>query len=245
MLYLTRLQGFNAGRGSLCDEAKALIARMTTQPNAERKYLINRTIMALKNAGVWSRLDAFYVTAAHDSQASLLNWTKNEAATNAGGLPFTADVGFVGNGSAVGITMPGTGAYAQTNHALGSYTTAYGGQSLANAAVVQIDGGTHINNWDSGAKIRTRSAGSTDVTPAAAMGHVALSRSNSGGYDVYANSALVAAPALAAGTFNINPALLVDCSNTVTLAAAHLGLSLTASQVAALNAALTSYIAGL
>jgi hypothetical protein len=55
-------------------EATALIARMTIAPNARRKRAIDTLIGALKTAGVWTKLDTFYVMAAHDAASARLNW---------------------------------------------------------------------------------------------------------------------------------------------------------------------------
>lgn len=55
-------------------ETTALCAKMTVQPTSARKQQYDQIILALKNAGIWTLLDLFYVTCSHDSQASLLNW---------------------------------------------------------------------------------------------------------------------------------------------------------------------------
>ena len=89
------------GGPSYLAEAKALFAAMTTQPTAARKTLINNTIVALKNAGIWSQLDVLYVLAAADSQAARINWktpgTFDAVAVNS--PTFEADRGFTGNGT--------------------------------------------------------------------------------------------------------------------------------------------------
>src|SRR5262245_5597796 len=55
-------------------ETTALLAAMTVQPNAARQTLINDLIYGLKNAGLWIKIDFFYVLAAHDSQAARIGW---------------------------------------------------------------------------------------------------------------------------------------------------------------------------
>ena len=83
-----------------CAEAKALFARMTTQPNIIRKRLINDLIVDLKAAGVWTGFDALYVLAAHDAQAARLNWVSTSYDLTLGDTPtFTTDRGYAGNGS--------------------------------------------------------------------------------------------------------------------------------------------------
>jgi len=81
-------------------ETTALLARMTTQPDDTRKELINTTIKALKDSGVWAKLDCFYMFSAHDAQTSLLNWIKNaHNCTGVSSPTFNADQGYTGNGS--------------------------------------------------------------------------------------------------------------------------------------------------
>jgi len=81
-------------------EATALFARMTTQPTATRKGLINTLISDLKSAGVWSKLEEFYVLASHDEQSALLNWiSTSHNLTKVGTPTFTIDRGITGNGT--------------------------------------------------------------------------------------------------------------------------------------------------
>lgn len=80
-------------------EALALFARMAIQPGAARKGQINALIAGLKQAGVWSRLDAFYMLAAHDAQAARLNWVADAYNLTAVNNPaFEVDRGYTGNG---------------------------------------------------------------------------------------------------------------------------------------------------
>ena len=94
-----------AGGASFSAEATALFAAMTGQPDATRKTAIDTLIVALKTAGVWTLLDVLYVFAAHDAQASLLNW-KNPGtftATLTSTPTFTVDRGYTGNGTSTGV----------------------------------------------------------------------------------------------------------------------------------------------
>jgi hypothetical protein len=93
------LSGSGGGAGFDAD-ASALFAAMTTPPTAARKTLINTCIVSLKAAGVWTKLDAFYMTAAETSQAARLNWKAPSVATlSAVNSPtFTIDRGYQGDG---------------------------------------------------------------------------------------------------------------------------------------------------
>ena len=85
---------------SYLPEAQALFARMTTEPDATRKGLINTLIGSLITAGVWSKLDALYVMAAHDAQAARQNWIADAFNLTAVSSPaFTLDRGYQGDGS--------------------------------------------------------------------------------------------------------------------------------------------------
>lgn len=79
-------------------ETEAIAAAFTTPPTTARKDLIDAAVVALKSAGVWTKLDALYAFAAADSQAALINWkapgTFNCTEVNA--PVFTADQGFTG-----------------------------------------------------------------------------------------------------------------------------------------------------
>ena len=90
----------DAADGGFTPEALALFARMSSQPNAERKAAINDLITSLKTAGIWSLLDFFQIYAAHDSQAATLNWVSSSFTAVPNGSPtWTADVGYSTNGS--------------------------------------------------------------------------------------------------------------------------------------------------
>jgi hypothetical protein len=88
------------GPPSYSAEAATLFARMTVQPPPARKTLIDNTIVGLKAAGFWTRLDALYMFAAHDGQAALLNWIANQYNATSSGAAFTADAGYATDGAA-------------------------------------------------------------------------------------------------------------------------------------------------
>jgi hypothetical protein len=81
-------------------DASTLFARFTTPPTDARKTLISNLIIALKAADVWSKLDAFYVMAAHDAQAARQNWIRDAFNLTAVSSPsFTVDRGYATNGT--------------------------------------------------------------------------------------------------------------------------------------------------
>src|SRR5690606_7666747 len=94
-----RLRAFSAGPAYL-PEAQALFDRFTTPPTTARKNLINDLFAALMEAGVYSKLDAFYIFAQYDEQAALQNWVADQYNSNPVNSPtFTVDRDYVGNGT--------------------------------------------------------------------------------------------------------------------------------------------------
>lgn len=80
-------------------EAWSLVARFSVEPTSARKVLIDTLIGSLKTAGVWSKLDAFYMLAAADAQSSLLNWVSTSYNLTLVSAPtFTSDRGYAGDG---------------------------------------------------------------------------------------------------------------------------------------------------
>jgi hypothetical protein len=91
------------GSSTFSAEALAIFAAFSTPPDAARKTAIDTYVVALKSAGVWTKLDVLYAFAAADSQAALINW-KNPGTFNGtlvGSPTFTADRGFTCPGLSV------------------------------------------------------------------------------------------------------------------------------------------------
>ncbi|MFG1397189.1 hypothetical protein [Roseixanthobacter pseudopolyaromaticivorans] len=57
----------------LAPETTSLLARMSVQPAAGRRTQIDTLVKSLLAAGIWTKLDALYLLAAHDAQAARLN----------------------------------------------------------------------------------------------------------------------------------------------------------------------------
>ena len=82
-------------------ESTALFARMTTQPDGNRKTLYNDLIKAGKSHGWWAKGDMLKINAAHDSQASTLNLIKDAHNSIPQNNPtFTTDRGWKGGETA-------------------------------------------------------------------------------------------------------------------------------------------------
>lgn len=86
--------------------AAALIGRMAAPPDAARTALIATLIADLKSAGIWARLDGFWVLAAHNAQAAGLNWCSASMELVPMNAPvFTQDRGYQGDGAAAYLSI--------------------------------------------------------------------------------------------------------------------------------------------
>ena len=80
-----------------------IIAAMTANgstPTGARQIIINNTVTALVTAGYYARLNRLGVIAAATTQQAAVDWiTKTPGLTVNAGMTFTADQGYVGNGT--------------------------------------------------------------------------------------------------------------------------------------------------
>jgi hypothetical protein len=82
---------------SLHPATTALLARLSDSSRVDE---VDKLIASLDNAGIWSKLDCFYLFGASVSTDGLLNWKgTNYACVPEGGTSYTVDRGFKGNGS--------------------------------------------------------------------------------------------------------------------------------------------------
>lgn len=242
-----------AARPAYEPEAVALFARMSVQPGAARRGAINTVIVGLKRAGVWARLDAFYMLAAHDAQAAGLNWIGPSFNLTAANSPaFEADRGFTGNGAT---------AYLDT----GFNPVTSGGRFALNDAHLGIwcrtdvaEDRNDIGNFN--ARIFTRNSGNgisgrmnDNVAPAgipsvtSAVGHTVFSREASTGYridrqGVVRTTLTSTATAMTSTNFWILAANGTTFS-TKQVSCAHFGASLTAIQSEQAYQQIAAYLA--
>src|SRR5215213_2374639 len=86
-------------------ETTAIVAAMTSAPDATRQGQINTLVAALKTAGVWTKMDVLYILAAHHEQAGRVNW-KNPGTLTASLIStptFTTDRGYTSNGTSTSL----------------------------------------------------------------------------------------------------------------------------------------------
>ncbi len=235
----------------------AVIARMTVDPDATRRALINTLVASLKTAGVWDKLDVLYVVAAHDAQAGRLNWkndTRYDLTLN-GAPTFTADRGYAGNGSNASLSTGFTPSTAGAQFAVNSASIGAWARSDITGAteytIGQISGSTPT------ALIRPRStattlvgainnAGTTTIAGVTtAIGLTSVNRSAADAQQFYKNgvslgTGTVASTARPTSAVHLLRAFSTYSSNEV--AAAFMGASLTAGEHLALYNALNVYL---
>jgi hypothetical protein len=245
-------------------DAWAIIVAMTNRPPYVRQTLIKNLVEALKTAGVWTKLDRLYVLAAHDSQASLLDWkahANGSTATTANltAPTFTADRGWQGAGAGATVggylasnfnATVGTNQMAQDSchlavwmHAAssgtvtGDYRDAGGGQ-----LAIATKNATPVLWCQANAAVADLPTQAGDGT-----GFYAWSRQASGTYRAYQDtndlgSVSRTSAALASGVFNILRSGSRYSNGRA--AAATWGAGLTSIEVTALRNALQAYLAG-
>lgn len=237
-------------------EAKLLFARLPARPDATRRGLISSLVTALKLAGVWALLDGLYLLAAADAGAARCNLiAPRYDLAEVSGPSFTADRGYAGDGAASYLdtgfnpssaTAPNykqdsahIGIWSRTN--LSTTTLFDVGSVTGNLIRFNAFQGTGLRgNIDVGTL-------ATYGTISSSLGHFVLNRSDAGTMQAYqAGSSIGTVSAASSGTPAADLTLLAAPGaatfSTRQLAAAHYGASLSATQVAALQAALQTYM---
>ena len=109
---------FDAGYQAMLDQAASL---GYTAPSAAQQTLQNTLVTDLKTAGVWDKLDVFYVFATDgDSDYATLNWKapSSHQVTKVSSPTFTANEGFTGNASSAYLDTNYNPTNDATNYAL-------------------------------------------------------------------------------------------------------------------------------
>lgn len=237
-------------------DADALFARMTAEPDASRKGLINDLIVSLKDAAVWERLDGLYLLAAHDAQAARLNWVADEFNLNAMNSPvFTADRGYQGDGSSAYLSTgfvpsaaAGAGSLYQLNSAhLGGWNRTEGQVSDYISGPTSGGSGVYIQPRSSTGNLVGMINGSASLSIAipSAVGHSVINRSGAATRRLFKNGAQVASDSEASVGLNATALLALrgfSAYSARQIAALHFGASLTTQNVADLHAALNAYM---
>lgn len=249
--------GFPAIDALLRPETQDLLAAFQTAPGRRRAFLIDDLISALQAAGVWERLSALYLTAAHDEQAARVNLKTPglHDLTPAGGPAFITHEGYDGDGvdawldtglsaSALAGGGPGVaaGVWLTGNPLPGSSQFLLGpveGEETLSLAVSPSTG-----NFS--ARVGTSNLAVLGAATAA-TGHFCVSRTDAIHVSGYHNGVLIGAPASAFTGYGAgSTGLLRRFSNfhDGSVAAAWLGKGLDGTQISALHAALAVCLSG-
>jgi hypothetical protein len=244
-------------------DALALFARFTTSPTDIRKVQINTLILALKAAGVWSKRDAIYLTAAADSQAARRNWIADQYNLSTVNSPtFTADRGYAGDGAssyldtnfnATTAVSPkftqnsaNIAAWDRTSRAAANTSLMGARQSTTN----YIDLGPRVVGDLFVGRMQTNVTGFTNANTQSA-GHFSVNRSASNAIEGYrGGSQVVTATPASVAPPNANIVLLArsltssspDAYTSDQIAFAAFGGSLTLTEIAAEFAAVQTYL---
>jgi len=239
--------------------ASSLFARMTAPPDSARKALISGLIVSLINAGIWPKLECFWVIAAHDAQAAQLNWISTSYTLVPTLSPtFTTDRGYAGDGStsylATGWTASAATLFTQDSAAMGIWLNA--GTDTASATAVAMGNTNSIIIPRSGVdniRGRINQAASTDGTGGAAptrLGFTAISRTASNLVTAYRNTSAAGTWA-DASTARATDTLLLCGRNSAGVpsttvnnraAASFVSSGLTGAEITSLYNALNAYL---
>jgi hypothetical protein len=246
-------------RVGLDPAAVALIARMSVAPDLARAGVIDTLVRALKGAGVWAKLDALYLLAAHDAQAARLNWVSASYALTVAGAPvFTVDRGYTGDGSAAYLDSgfnPASagGKFAQNDAHMGVWV----GTDVASTTQFDIGSTRAAINSRRAAVAAARlfanavAGDELALSPATSVGWTCWSRGGPAGYTAARNGATPTAISQASGAFLSLPFYILAQAGLGPVAAAHStrrvqaacwGSQLSAGEMAALHGALAAYM---
>ncbi|TCT07612.1 hypothetical protein [Aquabacter spiritensis] len=241
-------------------QTAALIARMAVPP--PRAGAIDILVRALIAAGIWAKLDALYLLAAHDAQAARLNWIQDAYTLATLNSPaFIPNRGYVGDGVTQALS---TGFNAAT--AGGRYTqdsASFGAWSLTEAveftALIGADSGPPLRlayifplPYAFLAMVGVNCGEQTYTDNSTSLGLFAASRTGPAGFTTYRNATVFAVTSLASVEPPNAPFYLMGQSRnggvdpahptSRTIAMGFIGAGLTGQEMADLHAATQTYL---
>jgi hypothetical protein len=241
-----------AGPYRAVDPATAAYASaMTVTPAAARVALIDAFVRAMKDGGLWARLDLLYLLAAHDEQAARLNLIAPGASscTAVNSPSFLADRGFAGDGSTSYLSTGLNPSLGGTHFSLNDATLFVWSLTDLNASAADIGSGTStrlLARSSGSLGARANASGTTTVTVADSLGLVGWSRRSAAGHDFFRGGSVVASPVQASGSISSDAVRIGAAGSTYSarrLAVAGVGAGFETGHVAALAAACATYLA--
>lgn len=263
-LFVGAARAYSVRRGTdlvygFLPETVRLLEAFTAPAARERQDLIDATIRALVEAGLWEKFDLLYLLAAHDEQAARLNWKAPPAATlTAVNTPaFTADEGFTGDGAAsyldAGVAWNALTAYALDSSHIGAWILNDVAASNVVSVVGQVSGGTRCRliprTTSGGIRAYLNTATQTDFGSSigTTAGHAAVVRRASNEVEAYKNGASIGTGTTASDEISDrNVTILRHLTNygAYQVAAMHAGAALSDTEAADLYAILEDYLTG-
>ena len=247
--------GFPVMDALLRPATQDVLIAFATPPGRTRAFLIDDLIAALEAAGVWERLSALYLTAAHDDQAARQNLKTPGLydLSPANDPAFAVGEGYTGDGvdawldtglSALALADGGTGV------AAGLWMTSNPSPGTSQFPLGPADGDETLSmaispsTGNFSARVGSDALAVFGAAPAV-TGHFCVSRTGATHVSGYHDGVLIGAPAsaftgYAGGWIGLFRRLTNHHNGTI--AAGWLGKDLDAGQVAALHAALATYL---
>jgi hypothetical protein len=233
--------------------ASELCARMTVRPTRARRTLVRNLYQSLQATGILSKLDAFYVFAAHHVQAAQLNWigcAQDAIAVNA--PTFQVDRGFTGNGTSAYLDTSTPANTLELFAANAATMGVYVRQVLSGSIHIDLSAGgaSYINPNSTGnvvLRANTSSGSAVSVSNGGnATGLFAWTRDATTAYVYRAGSQLGTGGVATGALASTNVMFFRDASGASysgrQLAAGFIGGSLSPADHANLNTALLSYL---
>jgi hypothetical protein len=235
-------------------QALAFLARQVVPASPARRALIISTFNALLTTGLFGDLDVLQIRAAEDAQSACLNWVANQYNASPIASPaFTADRGFVGDGSNSYVDT-GFNPATAVSPKFTQDSASYGLWNLTNQTSSSPQGqfnvtGTTLNVRNASDQVVGRINEATNTTYATGMtdarGLVSINRSGPSSTQGFKSGLLVGS-----GVGASSPVLNADFTdgwavtfNTYQFAAVFIGRSLSADKQAALYTILANYMA--
>ena len=243
--------------GSQQDETETLLAAMSSQPSSEQAGEIDTLIAALKTAGVWSKLDRFFMFHSHHSQAATLDWkdpTRNITLVNSPTYgnysgytpaltgtkyistnfnPSSSGVQFTGGANSVGLGWVSGGAN-QDKFDLQVDTS-----GTAGSLPWQLDIGSELLVRNSG----TTSNSQINVTDSAFGRFICTKVSTNGTRTLFKNNSSLGTRTVTEGSTNTNGVVRIGSGmNSRLYNFFFIGNYLDSTEVAAIDSALSTFI---
>lgn len=238
------------------NDTQRLLSRMTVLPKQSRATLIGTLIASLQTAGVWERLDALYLTAAHDEQAARLNWRGSGAQdlTNINGCTHDPDRGLQGDGATSYLNTALAGNAADNYSRDSAFCGIWSLSNSSNNAWHDISGagGMYINSRaaSGSAAVRCNNSGAASVAAPVSdsLGMTAINRNSATEFQLWRNTELLgtatnASEALTSAVFWVGRNSTNYSGRK--LSAIAIGGGLTDAQYLALYAAIRTYLVAL